>query len=97
MDEFLPHKVILKPILTERAHYLRKENRYTFNVLPSSNKIEIKNAVEKAFNVKVVDVNTMMCKGKKRKRGRIEGKKPDTKKAIVTIAKGQSIGIFEAV
>lgn len=93
----MTHKVILKPILTERAHYLRKENKYIFNVLSLANKIEIKNAVEKAFNVKVEDVNTMTCKGKKRIRARIEGKKPDTKKAIVKLKEGQSIGIFEGV
>lgn len=97
MDEFLPHKVILKPILTEKAHYLRKENKYIFNVLVSSNKIEIKNAIERAFNVKVKAVNTMVCKGKKRRRGLIEGKRPDTKKAIVTLEAGQSIGIFEGI
>lgn len=93
----MPHKVILKPILTEKAHYLRKENKYIFNVLPSSSKIEIKNAIEKAFNVKVKAVNTMICKGKKRRRGNIEGKRKDTKKAIVTLKEGQTIGIFEGV
>ncbi len=95
--EFFPSDIILSPILTERSHYLRKDNRYVFGVLPSCNKIEIKNAIERAFNVKVLDVNTMRKKGKKKMRGRIEGKKPDTKKAIVTLAKGQSIGIFEGV
>lgn len=97
MDEFLPHRVILKPILTEKAHYLRKENKYIFNVLASACKIEIKNAIEKAFNVKVKAVNTMVCKGKKRRRGNIFGKERDTKKAIVTLKEGQTIGIFEGV
>ncbi|MEW6007120.1 MAG: 50S ribosomal protein L23 [bacterium] len=95
MDDF--HKIILEPILTEKAYYLRKEGKYVFHVHPSSNKIEIKNAIEKAFNVKVSDVNTMINKGKKRIRGRIIGKKPDTKKAIVSLVKGQSIGIFEGL
>jgi len=97
MNEFLPSDVILRPIVTDKAHYLRKGNKYIFAVRPSSNKIEIKNAVERAFNVKVRDVNTMINKGKKRRRGMIEGKKPDTKKAIVTLVKGQSIGIFEGI
>ncbi|MEW6103107.1 MAG: 50S ribosomal protein L23 [bacterium] len=97
MDDFLAHRIVLEPILTEKSYYLRKEGKYIFRVNPLANKIEIKNAIEKAFNVKVSDVNTMINKGKKRTRGRIIGKKPDTKKAIVTLVKGQSIGIFEGV
>lgn len=93
----MPHKIILGPIVTERAHYLRAQNKYIFSVLPSANKIQVKNAIERAFNVNVLDVNTMICKGKKKKRGRIEGRRKDIKKAIVTIKEGQSIGIFEGL
>jgi large subunit ribosomal protein L23 len=90
-------QIIVEPILTEKAYYLGKQNKYVFRVNPKANKIEIKRAVEKAFGVKVESVNTISCHGKRRTVRGILGKKPDTKKAIVKLAKGEKIGIFEGV
>ncbi|HAW50500.1 TPA: 50S ribosomal protein L23 [bacterium] len=92
-----PEYIVYEPILTEKSYYLRKQNKYVFLVNPKANKIEIKKAVESVFNVKVASVNTMNVHGKPTRRRMIEGKKPDTKKAIVKLAEGQSIGIFEGI
>ena len=81
----LAQDIILKPIITERTVDLLAVNKYTFKVAPSANKIEIKKAVEELFDVEVTGVNTMNCSGRKRRVGRFEGKKPDFKKAIVTV------------
>ncbi|MEK9149909.1 MAG: 50S ribosomal protein L23 [Candidatus Desantisbacteria bacterium] len=95
--ELNTNQIIIEPLLTERAHYLRKENKYIFKVHPKANKIQIRKAVEDAFSVKVAAVNTLRQQGKKKMVRRIEGRKPQVKKAIVTLAKGQTIGIFEGV
>lgn len=95
--ELNTNQIIIEPSLTERAHYLRKENKYVFKVNPKANKIQIRKAVENAFSVKVTAVNTLRQQGKKRTVRRIEGRKPEIKKAIVTLAKDQTIGIFEGV
>lgn len=90
-----PHEVLLKPIVTERSTNLMAENKYTFQVDPKANKIEIKYAVEKAFKVNVVDVKTMNVPGKLKRQGRTQGFTPAWKKAIVTIKAGQRLPIFE--
>ena len=92
------HDVILRPLITEKAtDQLDRHHAYTFVVAPGANKIEIKLAVEKLFNVKVSDVRTMRYRGKRRRVGRQVGKRADWKKAIVTVAEGDSIPIFEGV
>jgi large subunit ribosomal protein L23 len=74
------------------------QQKYTFEVAPDSNKIEIGQAISKIFNVKVQKVNTLTVKGKKKRLGRYpEGHTPDIKKAVVTLAPGQRIEIFEGV
>ena len=89
-----PRDVLLAPIISEKSYGLLDENKYTFLVAPDSNKTEIKIAVEKVFNVKVTDVNTMNRQGKrKRTRGGF-GKRKDTKRAIVSLAEGHRIDIF---
>jgi len=89
-----PRDVLLAPIISEKSYGLLDENKYTFLVAPDSNKTEIKIAVEKVFNVKVTDVNTMNRQGKrKRTRGGF-GKRKDTKRAIVTLVSGDRIDIF---
>ena len=89
-----PRDVLLAPIISEKSYGLLDENKYTFLVAPDSNKTEIKIAVEKVFNVKVTDVNTMNRQGKrKRTRGGF-GKRKDTKRAIVTLVAGDRIDIF---
>lgn len=87
--------VLKKPVLTERSLTLQaEENKYTFDVELDANKIEIKHAVEKMFNVKVVNVNTMRVKPKTKRVGKYVGKTNRRKKAIVTLAEGDSINLF---
>jgi large subunit ribosomal protein L23 len=89
--------VILRPVVSEKSYGLLDEGAYTFVVAPGSNKTEIRRAVEEIFGVQVVKVNTLNRPGK-RKRNRRQatfGKRADTKRAIVTLAEGQSIPIFE--
>jgi large subunit ribosomal protein L23 len=91
-----PFEVLIKPVITEKATNLQTvdEPQYTFEVRLDANKLEIRRAVEQAFNVRVKRVNTMRVKGKI-KRVRIRpGKRPDVKKAFVTLHKGQSIEIY---
>ena len=73
------------------------ENKYSFAVAKDANKIEIKNAVEKLFNVTVLSVNTRTIQGKIKRQGRYEGKRPDVKKAIVTLKAGDQIKVFEGL
>lgn len=91
-----PRDVILAPVVSEKSYSLLDEGRYTFLVHPKSNKTEIKQAVESIFGVKVASVNTMNRAGKKKRFGLKEGQRKATKRAIVTLAEGESIDIFEA-
>jgi large subunit ribosomal protein L23 len=92
------YDVLRRPVMTERNTDLMMQGRYTFEVAPDANKIQIKEAVEKAFNVTVLAVNTLNVHGKKRrKRTRLAGYSPSWKKAIVTLAPGQRIEIFEGI
>jgi large subunit ribosomal protein L23 len=76
---------------------LLAENKYTFEVDLKATKPQIREAVEQIFNVDVEKVNTMRVRGKKRRMGRSEGKRPDWKKAIVTVKEGQRIELFEGL
>ena len=90
-----PESVIRKPIfLTEKSNALRTKNQVVFEVLRHANKVEIKDAVQKLFNVKVESVNTMVYRGKDRRMGRGYAKMQNWKKAVVTLAEGQSIDFF---
>ena len=89
--------VIRRPIVSERTMALMEQNKYTFAVDIKATKPQIREAVEQAFNVTVERVNTMRVVGKKRRMGRYEGKRPDWKKAIVTVKEGQSIELFEGL
>lgn len=91
------HDVIRKPIVTEKSVALMEQNKYTFVVDKHASKIEIKHAVEKIFNVKVINVATMNRKGKLRTQGRTQGYRPDWKKAIVTLKDGDRIEILEGM
>ena len=87
------YDVILAPVITEKATMLSEQNKVVFRVADDATKEEIATAVEELFRVKVTKVNTLIQKGKtKRFRGR-EGKRSDVKKAIITLAEGQSIDI----
>ena len=92
------YSVIKKPLITEKSTIARDDaNKYVFKVDRRANKIEIEKAVEKLFKVKVVNVRTMNMEGKKKRTGKVMGRKSDWKKAIVTLAPGQSIEVFEKV
>ena len=80
-----PEEIIIAPIITEKSNDGLNEGKYTFEVNPKATKIDIKNAVEKLFEVKVLKVNTMNVSGKQKRMGRYVGKTSDWKKAIVTI------------
>jgi len=86
--------ILLAPVVSEKSYGLLDENKYTFLVAPNANKTEIKIAVEAVFGVKVTSVNTINRAGKKRRTRAGWGKRPDTKRAIVTVAEGQRIDIF---
>jgi large subunit ribosomal protein L23 len=92
-----PQDVLIKPVLSEKSYGLLADNKYTFVVNPNANKIEIKNAVEKLFNVKVLNVNTLNVKGKVKRMGKHVGRSSDKKKAIVTLQDGDKIEVFESV
>ncbi len=91
-----PEQIIRRPIvLTEKANLLReKSNQVVFEVSRAANKVQIKDAVQKLFNVKVTDVNTMVMRGKDRRMGRGYAKTQNWKKAIVTLKEGDSIDFF---
>jgi large subunit ribosomal protein L23 len=91
-----PRDIIIKPIVSEKSYGLIDEGKYTFEVDPRSNKTEIKNAIEKIFDVKVASVNTANRPGKTRRTKFGLGKRKDTKRAIVTLREG-TIDIFGEV
>lgn len=93
-----PRDVLIVPVVSEKSYVLLERDVYVFQVAPSASKPEIRNAVQKIFDVKVVKVNTLNRKGKVRRnrRNNQPGKRPDTKRAIVTLAEGDSIQIFES-
>ncbi len=93
-----PLAVVVRPMITEKATRLSGENKYAFAVLRAANKVQIKEAVEKGFEVKVVSVNVMNMKGKPhRVRGNRTKHRPDWKKAVVTLAPGDKIELFEGI
>jgi large subunit ribosomal protein L23 len=90
-----PESVIRKPIfLTEKSNTLKNQNQVVFEVLRTANKVQIKDAVTKMFNVKVTSVNTMVYRGKDRRMGRGYAKMQNWKKAVVTLAEGENIDFF---
>lgn len=90
-----PEFVIRRPIvLTEKANLLRTSNTVIFEVARTANKIQIRQAVEKLFNVKVTNVNTLLMRGKDRRMGRGYAKMQNWKKAMVTLKEGDSIDFF---
>ncbi len=89
------YDIIIKPIITEKSAQLVENLQYTFEVAKDANKVEIKNAVEQIFNVKVVAVRTINVQRKAKRMQKYAGFKPAYKKAIVRLAPGQSIDAFE--
>ena len=93
-----PLSVILRPLITEKATRLSGEGKYAFAVRQDANKVQIKEAVEKSFDVRVTSVNVMIMKGKpQRVRGNRIKHRQDWKKAVVTLAPGDKIELFEGV
>ena len=89
--------VLIRPLITEKSNTGMQDNKYTFIVPLNANKVEIRQAVEAVFKVKVLDVNTIRVMGKIKRMGKYSGKRPDVKKAIVKVAPGQRIEFFEGV
>ena len=93
-----PHDIIRKPVITEQSMNEMAEGKYTFVVDKRANKTEIKNALEQIFGVKIENVNTMNMKGKMKRQGVHVGKRPDWKKAIVTLTPdSKGIEFFEGM
>lgn len=91
------YDILKKPLLTEKSLVQRDEhNRYGFIVAKNASKGEIKTAVENIFNVTVVKINTISVTGKTHRMGRFEGKRPDYKKAFVTLKEGDKIDVVES-
>lgn len=92
------HQLIVRPILTEKSEKMRDTNNaYAFEVHPDATKIEIKKAVERIFHVSVLQVNTSLIRGKNKRIGRFLGRRPNWKKAWVTLKEGDKIVFFEGV
>ena len=92
-----PRDLLIRPVITEKTSVMMQDNKYTFKVPLTANKTEIRQAVEKIFNVKVEKVNTVRVLGKTKRMGRYVVKRSDYKKAIVKLAEGNTIQIFEGM
>lgn len=90
-----PYEIIIRPLITEKVNKLVEERKYTFEVKQGVNRIEVKEAVEEIFKVNVVKVNIINVRKKERRVGKYEGFRPAVKKAIVTLADGQTLDAFE--
>ncbi|TQN33044.1 LSU ribosomal protein L23P [Haloactinospora alba] len=89
-----PRDIIIEPVISEKSYGLMDRNEYTFLVRPHVNKTQIKIAIEKIFDVKVDRVNTINRQGKRKRTRSGYGKRPDTKRAIVSVRDGDQIDIF---
>ncbi|MDH5526126.1 MAG: 50S ribosomal protein L23 [Nitrospirota bacterium] len=91
-----PHTILIKPVLSEKSMADANDGRcVVFEIARSANKVEVAKAVETIFNVKVAKVNTAMRKGKVKRQGRSIGRRPDRKRATVTLAEGHTLNLFE--
>jgi large subunit ribosomal protein L23 len=94
----IQYDIIIRPLITEKTSIQKEDhNQVSFEVDRRANRVEIRRAIEKIFNVRVADVRTMQVKGKVKQRGRIVGKRRDWKKAIVDLMPGERIDFFEGV
>ena len=91
------HQVLLRPTITEKSTLLQESGKYTFQVAPKANKVEVKEAVEKNFGVTVLDVNITKLHGKVKRYGPRMSKQPDVKKAVVTLKPGDRINLIEGL
>ena len=91
------HQVLVKPTITEKSTLLQESGRYTFQVAPKANKAQVKEAVEKIFNVTVLGVNITKLHGKRKRYGARVKKMPDIKKAVITLKPGDRISLIEGL
>ena len=91
------HDVLVRPMITEKSTLMSEIGKYAFQVAPGANKVMVKEAVQKSFNVKVEDVNITMLRGKRKRYGTRVKKMPDIKKAIVTLKSGEKIQVIEGI
>lgn len=89
--------IIIEPIFTEKANNLKDQHKFLFKVLKKANKIQIKKAIQKLYNVKPLSCHTINVDGKKKRQGKFIGKTSSYKKAIITLKQGDKISIFEGV
>lgn len=97
-----PRDIIIKPVISEKSYTMVDSGKYTFRVASGANKVQIRQAVESIFGVVVTDVNTMKVQGKRRVRGtkgggRVSGRLPNWKKAVVSLRAGDKIEIFKGI
>ena len=92
-----PRQIIIQPVVTEKSYVLAGTGKYTFRVAPTAHKTEIRQAVETLFNVRVIDIRTVNVKSKPKRRGTIFGRTRQWKKAIVQIAPGEEIPVFQGL
>ncbi|MDQ3942357.1 MAG: 50S ribosomal protein L23 [Actinomycetota bacterium] len=93
-----PHQIIIRPVISEKSYNLiETQNQYTFQVDKRANKNQIKRAVEEAFDVRVDKVNTVNVKSKPKRQGFLRGRTAAWKKAVVRLAEGERIDLFEGV
>ena len=90
-----PSQVIIRPVVSEKSYVLAAADKYTFRVHPDAHKTQIRQAVEDLFDVKVVRVNVIKVQAKPKRRGLYKGVRPGWKKAVVTLAPGNTIEIFQ--
>ncbi|MDH4230167.1 MAG: 50S ribosomal protein L23 [Nitrospirota bacterium] len=92
-----PHTILMRPVLSEKSLARSMENRrVVFEIARDANKIEVARAVESVFGVKVEKVNTVWVRGKDKRMGRFQGRRPDCKRAVVTLKQGQTLNLFES-
>jgi large subunit ribosomal protein L23 len=91
------YRILMKPLVTEKASVLAAENKYFFGVYPGANKIEIAKAIKEVYGVKPIDVNIINMRGKNVRSGKTAGKRKRWKKAIITLPKGTTIKVYEGV
>ena len=92
-----PTQVIIRPVVSEKTYVLAEAGKYTFRVHEKAHKTQIRQAIEQLFSVRVVDVKVIKVPPKPKRRGIHRGTRPGYKKAIVRVAEGQTIPVFEGV
>ncbi len=95
MKSIIAHDIIVRPVVTEKSSRQMESGKYTFEVLPKANKVEVKKAVEEIFKVKVQKVHTIKVRSKPKRLGMHLGRSRSWKKAIITLAPGERIEFFE--